>query len=443
MDRRTAVSILAASMIAGCGDSGSDDAGSGRDAAPAARTDVPLRILLVGDASVAESIQLAWSMTHEHPLEIEVFDPAGESPAVRFTRQMLLSDVAITPHSYLGEIHAEDAAVRFSAELLKEYQKEYGKPLPAVINSLGDYGGSTWGVAVGAKMLARLAIDSQSQCETWSEYHDWVKGLDGKAAEPLAPGWAASSFLNRCASTFTRRWLFNRTTMKPEIDSEDYVAALEQLAATAGLYASSAMTPGQIWQAIAGGELVGGIGYEAPAVASEPATEEAPTDEPPQEREEFDISVFDCPQETETDQLWLGPQTPLACLSSGCRQTNASKQFIGWLSGGQRISTVRQQSELFSQTRTSPENESMQSGSAYVRWLVERLQTLQVAPGLVLPGADRYYQVLDRQVRRCLAGEQSAAEALAEAATQWDAITDEIGRIQQSVAWKRTLGFGG
>ncbi|QDV84286.1 hypothetical protein [Planctomycetes bacterium TBK1r] len=468
IDRRTAVSILAASVVAGCGDSGIKSTGTGADSATSsaqqARSEVPLRILIAGSLlsdgqSVAESIRVAWSMTQDQPLNIEVFDGSvsagpvsdesaessssddavGKSRATDFAAQMLLADVAIAPQSYLGEIRAQDAAVRFSDELLKEYQTQYGKPFPAVINGLGDYGGNTWGIAVGAKVLALLALESEVQCDSWAAYHDWVEQLYGKAAEPLAPGWAGSSFLNRCASTFTRRWLFNRATMKPEIDSEDYVAALEQLAATAKRYPDSAMTPGQIWHAIRRGELAGGIGYEVPDAVNDAESDQRAADG----REEFEVSVFDCPRETETDQLWLGPQTPLACLSSGCRQTSASKQFIGWLSGGERISTVRQQIGLFSQTRTTPGNESSPSGSPYARWLAERLQTLQVTRGLILPGADRYYAVLDRQVRRCLAGEQSAAEALADAATQWDAITDELGREQQSVAWKRTLGFGG
>ncbi|WP_145385353.1 hypothetical protein [Stieleria neptunia] len=464
IDRRTAVSILAASMVAGCGDSGIKSTGTGTDdaasSAQPARSDVPLRILIAGSLlsggrsadgqSVAESIRVAWSMTQEQPLKIDVFDgpvsagsvsdeSAGESHASDFATEMLLADVAIAPQSYLGEIRAQDAAVRFNQELLKDYQTRYGKPFPAVANGLGDYGGNTWGIAVGAKLPALLALDSQVECDSWAAYHAWVEQLDGKAAEPLARGWAGSSFLNRCASSFTRRWLFNRATMKPEIDSDDYVAALEQLAATAKLYPAAAMTPGQIWHAIRRGELAGGIGYEVPDAVNGAESDQRSEDG----REEFEVSVFDCPRETETDQLWLGPQTPLACLSSGCRQTSASKQFIGWLSGGERISTVRQQIGLFSQTRTAPGNDASPSGSPYSRWLAERLQTLQVTRGLMLPGADRYYGALDRQVLRCLAGEQSAAEALADAAAQWDTITDELGRDQQAVAWKRTLGFGG
>ena len=231
----------------------------------------------------------------------------------------------------------------------------------------------------------------------------------------------------------------------PEIDSEDYIDALEQFAATAKLYPTDAMTPGKIWRAVRRGVLQGGIGYEVPDLADRSESDSRTGEQAGQQAsvEDFEVSVFRCPLETEIDQVFFGPQTPLACLSSGCRQTDASKRMIGWLSGGERIAAVRQQSEPFSMVRRPPESETSQSGSAYSRCLAERLQTRQVARGLILPGASQYYTVLDREVLRCLAGEQSAKEPLTGAALQWQAITDKIGRETQQVAWKKTLGFGG
>lgn len=439
IDRRSAISVMAASMIVGCGDRPSGE--SDQPAAPP-RSDVPLRILLSGTDSDAEAIRLAWSMVMEQPLAIEVVDPttnAADDPEASFASRMMLADVAVAPQAYLGEITRAGAAVDFNETLLDEYKQQYGNPFPAVQDGLGSYGGATWGIPVGAKLLAVIALDSQVQCDTWAAYHDWVKELDGKAAEPLADGWAASSFLNRCASTFSRSWLFNRTTMKPEIASQDYVDALEQFAATAKLYTSTAMTPGEIWHAMRRGELTGGIGYE---VQGRSNVADA-TDASQEDTEEFEVSVSSCPVETESDQLWFAPQTPLACLSTGCRQTDASKRFIGWLSGGERIAAVRQQTELFSATRSKGVNESAQSVSPYTHWLTERLQTRLIAKGLMLPEARQYHDALDKQVLRCLSGEQSAADALADAAAEWDAITDKIGRDRQTIEWKKTLGFGG
>ena len=445
LDRRSALSLLATTLVAGCGDSTLKPP---VESAPKSRPDVPLRILIVGNDSDAEAIRVAWSMTMEQPLAIDVVAPSrvatlpdAEQPKTNEPESLLgrlpLADVAIVPQSVMGEIASADAAVTFSDKVLDEYKQAYGKPSPAVANGLGSYGGETWGVAVGAKVLAVLALDSDLQCDTWAQYHEWVGDLDGKAAEPLADGWAATSFLNRCASTIRLGWLFNRMTMKPELDGSAYVKVLEQLAATAKLYKTPPKTPSEIWHAIRRGDLRGGIGYES---SDDRRSADGPS--ATDEREEFDISVFNCPLETDTDRLWFGRHAPLACISSGCRQTDASKRFIGWLSGGERISSVRQQIDRFSKTRDKQDEELRQSISTYSRWLAERLQTRQVVPSLVLPGADQYQRALDNHVTRCLAGERSAAEALADAANDWEAITERLGRPQQTVAWKKTLGFG-
>lgn len=432
LNRRSVCSVLAASMAGaitvGCSGRDSKEPSAG---APIARATVPLRILLVGDQSDAEAIRLAWSMTMEQPLAIELFSAATDSESNRFADRMLLADVSIVPQSLLGEIDRSDSAVPFSDSVLANYQQLYGKPFPAVADGLGSYGGKTLAVATGAKLFAVLALDSELQCDTWAAYHDWIVDLDGNAAEPLATGWPATSFLNRCASSIKRGWLFNRMTMQPEIDGEDYVAVLEQLLATSKLYQSAPMDPREIWQAIRRGELKGGIGYE---VSDELQSE-------PDEQDKYDISVLNCPLEIESDRLWIGPRTPLACISTGCRQTDASKQFVGWISGGEGIANLRRQTERFSPTRVEPSGQASRSASVYDRWLSKRLSIQRIAPALILPGGTEYNRTLDEAIRHCLDEDLSPKETLGDVASQWQLITDRIGRKKQANAWKKALGF--
>jgi hypothetical protein len=231
--------------------------------------------------------------------------------------------------------------------------------------------------------------------------------------------------------------------LTPLIDSEPYVEVLEQMAQTVQRYQSEPMTPGQIFNAIRRGRLQGGLGYEAPAEQTDPAEGGGEAAGEQAGTEVFDVLVFDCPLETRTDRLWFPQSTPLACLSSGSRQTDASKRLIGWLSGGSELAPLRQRTARFSRTRRPPKGEGFQTASAYARWLEQRLGTLQVLPSLVLPGGNEYYNVLNRHVRRYLQGEGSAHEALSQAAAQWQTLTDRLGRQRQVGAWKRNLGFGG
>ncbi|KAA5546976.1 hypothetical protein FYK55_00715 [Roseiconus nitratireducens] len=433
--RRSALALLASVTAAGCGRSGADSDDTA-EAAPSIRRDVPLKVAWVGEPSDAEAIRVAWSMAVPQALEIEVISPIREGDSAmmeQIAERASQVDVAVFPQMAVGAMERTGAVVSFNEDTLQEYHDRYGKPLPAVQNGLGSYGGHTWGVAIGARLFGVLSIDQEFRPKTWSEYHDWVQTLEGRAAEPLADGWAATSFLNRCASSIERGWLFKRTTLQPVIDSEDYVASLTQMIETAGHYEGERKTPREIWHDLRRGRLRGGIGYEV-ATTAESGSEEAVG-------EEFAITVADCPVETQSDQLWFDPQTPLAAVSIGCRQTDASKQFIGWLIGGEGIASVREQVNGLSLTRESADDD-LATSSSYTRWLSQRLQTRQVALGLLLPGAAEYYQALDRQIIRCLNGELKPGQALQAAATEWQTITDRLGRSDQIAAWRKTMGLG-
>ena len=58
-----------------------------------------------------------------------------------------------------------------------------------------------------------------------------------------------------------------------------------------------------------------------------------------------------------------------------------------------------------------------------------------------IPGRTMYLTALAEAVRRCLVEDTDAAESLAEAARQWERITDSLGRDQQRLAYRRSLGM--
>ena len=430
LDRRTALSCLAAGLFwAGC------DSQSSPETSPkssSTRSDIPLRVLLVGSETLAETIKQAWAMSHEQPLKIE---PTTLSELAEKCDQV---DVVVMPQSFLGSAVGTSAIVDFNPSQIDSYEQQFGKQHYAVTDGLGSFGRQTWGVPVGGKLLAVLALQTDLELDSWANYHAWVKDLKGNASEPLAKGWAAASFLNRCSTSVSQGWLFDRTSMEPRINGDQYVAALEQLSKTAALYSNHDNSPAGIWAEIRRGKLRGGIGFSAPLANTESEAE----------GDEFEVAVFDCPLETETDRVWFPPQTPLACLSAGCRQTDASKDFIGWLSGGGQVNQVWNDSDLFCQTRLASSSETTQIAAAYTRWLNKRLTIRRVLPALIIPGAAEYYAALDQGIRtaiagNAIAGNANAAETLNEVANQWEAITERYDRQAQAIAWKRSLGFSG
>jgi multiple sugar transport system substrate-binding protein len=60
---------------------------------------------------------------------------------------------------------------------------------------------------------------------------------------------------------------------------------------------------------------------------------------------------------------------------------------------------------------------------------------------LRITGAAEYFDALDTQLARAVAGEVDAQQALDEAAKQWNAITDRLGRDQQKKLYRQMLGL--
>lgn len=60
---------------------------------------------------------------------------------------------------------------------------------------------------------------------------------------------------------------------------------------------------------------------------------------------------------------------------------------------------------------------------------------------LRITGAAEYFDALDTQLARAVAGEATPQEALDEAANQWNAITDRLGRDQQETQYRQMLGL--
>lgn len=64
----------------------------------------------------------------------------------------------------------------------------------------------------------------------------------------------------------------------------------------------------------------------------------------------------------------------------------------------------------------------------------------ELFPELRIPGGFEYYDTLDVQVQKALAGEASAKDALDEAAKHWNAITDRLGRDVQKAKYQAAMG---
>ncbi|GAB4514176.1 MAG: extracellular solute-binding protein [Anaerolineae bacterium] len=84
-----------------------------------------------------------------------------------------------------------------------------------------------------------------------------------------------------------------------------------------------------------------------------------------------------------------------------------------------------------------------ESAADYLGAILETINHPNAVLDIRIPGSAEYLQTLDANIARAIAGEVSAQEALDTTATEWDAITDRLGREAQLELYKAAVGFEG
>jgi maltose-binding protein MalE len=260
------------------------------------------------------------------------------------------------------------------------------------------------------------------------------------AAEPLAAGYAVWTLLNRAADYSNGSWLFDRRDMEPLlVRNPEYLRALEELLAMKPFYPSKGLTPEAISRSVANGTLKAGVGW--PAIGDEGTATSWPASAMrtlPRGGQVFREGQW---QPTKLDEPWYVPCSLgwVVAVGNQSRQSQVARSFAAWLAIEEGQQTLQQVSSLATVTRRLRNEEGI--GTAFDQAMRTRWDTSRSLPMLRIPGTPRYLDALDQAVRRAWAGEQSPQEALQQAASQWKAITESLGRSNQRSAWLASQGI--
>jgi ABC-type glycerol-3-phosphate transport system substrate-binding protein len=435
------------------------------------RRDVPLRVLLCGTDAWSAAISTAWSGIAEQPLQINVLDPAkinADDWEASVLKALPQSDVAIVPSGLVPAIEAASGLTPPSDDLLGADGIDSSSFFAMLREGLMKFGGRSVGVPLGAAQpalamkLSAFEGQSVSPPKDWKAFIDLASRLNAESAdastdpvvaEPLAAGAAAKMFLWRASAAEPEVWLFERDSFLPVIDSQPYVDVLETMKQCADQYRGARLTEGEVWSRLASGQLKMAIGW--PAVSPNAARIEEVT--------EYEFSPL--PRTANADESALQSvapmstlldfDSPVAILSSHCRQSDAAKRFLKWIIGGEGTSMIKSAVTGLTEVRasgsaTSFEADEVATGSessgdartgVYSAVLSQNLSTLRIRTPLQLLQYRRYAKALDDAVLACLDGKQTAGEALAAAAEKWKALTTELGLKPQTQAWRKAQGL--
>ncbi|WP_404306430.1 ABC transporter substrate-binding protein [Neorhodopirellula lusitana] len=458
-----AVSLVA---FAGCkpdSSGGSDSAGS---AGGESRRQVPLRVVWVGSDAEADILRRTWQSISEQPLDLRLVTPpqsAPEGEASKVVEMAAKADVVVYPLMWMAEMIGEK---RLMPLLSSSEQDSIGdvvssdsgnasrrNGMPASLKVATSFAGEQRAIPLGGHLPAMLLSESVAEqdgdasLKTWAAYREFAKQHDGKCAEPTAKGWAAAMYLWRLSTSLDATWLFDRETMRPLLDEPNYVAVLEEMAETVklnpSLVKSDGLSPGQVYQSIASGELVGGIGF--PQLETEQSAGSDAVSA---------VSILSLPSGTiaisERDDLSLGkvdlrrsmmnPFMLVGSLAASCRQTAAADRFLQWLAGGQGSEPIYRNIGSIVNTQTQAGDDESGTVDGYQAWLRKELSDPNVVPTLQLLGAAEYYRVLDEGVRACVHGDRPAKQVCAEISEAWRKLNLKHDLPTQMRSWRRAQG---
>jgi ABC-type glycerol-3-phosphate transport system substrate-binding protein len=402
------------------------------------RRDIPLKVAIALDGNPTDTdsrvnaIQRAWSAVSGQPLAIEAIDyDRAQSPelADRALSAAKNCDVLVYPIALGSELATAEAIAALSDEFVKDTDREYGSLLPALRNGLSVYADQTIGLPLGTSLPAILSIDAVKPIESWDDYDEWVaQDCKDQAAEPTAPGWAATMFLWRAASI--KEWLFDRETLDPLIDTAPYIETLERFVGTHDRYQMKRQRPEQIWSGIVSGTLNGGISWQHKGTA------------------DVEVNVADLPGSSNPGRVLFDPFTQIASLSANCRQSEAAKRFVAWITGAESSQAMRREVFVAAANRDASDRQTQLPSlsareSSYDRWLANQLARPLTRPTLQLANSMEYYSALDRAIGLALDHTASAPEALGQVSKRWRQITEDVGAKKQLRIWNRLQGLSG
>ena len=444
-------------------------------AAAARKANVTLAVAVVDDARLATAVgrlRGEWTARTGGTLKVERIEPAAVTRAAANG-----ADVLVYPPEQLGQLAEDEAIIPVRKRVLRQNNYRAADVLPFPAQPLTAWDSRTMAVTLGtpvlvlycrADLLDGLGHDPPAN---WRQYQRLVEQLRDRpppasstapwhaTLEPLAGRWAARTLLARAAPYVKRPGqiavLFELDTMRPRIATPPFVRALDELRAAAAGAGSPLLDPHGVRQAFHRGAAALAISW--PTAAAEPGKTVA-AHRPvviarlPGSDEVFSFPTRQWQPRADGDDgrvAVIGLAGRLASVTSGSRNAPTAFRFLAWLGGpelSQALGSMSRATTLFRRSHlTQPKHwveAELAAGAAaaYTRLVDQAATNPAWIAGLRLPGADQYLLSLSAAVLRAVQDGAPAEASLKEAAGQWQAITDRLGRSAQAEAYRRGLG---
>ena len=441
----------------------------------------PLHVTVTDDPELAKSIAREWKSRVGTEITVESITTAQllESKRVK-------TDIIIYPSARLGDLVEERSLLPLSKYISGKLPGHNKGLLPISKKTEVTWGPEQYAASFGSPQLVlyyRRDIFSELKLQppkTWKDYQQLVTVLSDRktvapwlsspdqpwhaATEPLGPGWASVTLLARAAA-YVRHpnqysGVFDYLSLEPLIARLPFVRALEEL------QQATASIPADQWPATIDdtrklfyqGQTAMAISW--PSLAATHLLEQSTNEEDslgwtllPGSREVYNASDQTwetLPQQEAAHVPLLAISGRLGSVSRNSRQPQFAADSLLRLTSSKWSASISRLSPFTTMSRsnhlTNPvpwldTGASAVDANQFTDLFRLANNSSRVMFCLRIPGRDRYLAALDKAVLRVLKKESSASEALADASHEWEEITDQLGRQQQSRAYRQSLGL--
>jgi multiple sugar transport system substrate-binding protein len=487
------ICAVLASLLSGCGgnngENSADAADAGDAAAHAPPTAEAIRLLVVGDPSLAASVQSQWQGYAKSPLDIHEQTAAEFEAAHLVDAQPLDADAVIYPAGLIGLL-AERGLIEPLPDSVLEGQ-QLDRPDLLALSRLHEtmWGEQVVAVPFGSPQLVlmyRSDLFEKLGAEppaTWAEYQALAEKLADRAAlgdtaspegdwhatvEPLGPGWASQMLLARAGGYARRRnrysTLFDYDSMQPQIDRPPFVRALEELVAAAKLGPKNAqeMTPHDARRELLSGRAAMAVCWPTRAIVA--------GQEPLGEPVRFPVRFAELPGSPDVyaDDLGWVQRTPeehqrvpllsvsgrLGSVVKDSPRARSAAGVLAWLARKRAGSAAARDAGPLSSETTLYRASQLPQATLWIDDALGEAPAQSYADTVTLshtrstplfsvriPGRSRYLAALDAAAYAAIAGDSTPEAALHSASEKWREITSEFGLEPQKAAYLRSLGL--
>lgn len=432
----------------------------------------PLKLLAIGVPSFGEDIAKQWAAERDGELQIEhlsleAFDSNSDLPSN--------VDLLVHPFSINVDLITKNIIRVFPRDMLVSEEMNQDGFMLHFRKALVRHDDKTWAVSLGGHQLRLLYRSDVLEAakiqppETWEDLSRAIEKLENSDAAkdlktiliPTSDQLAGQMFMAKVASQIRDQGkltsFFDRKTMKPTITAPPFESALTELKSLAS-ESDEPLDVSEVFQKFAAGESVFAIAWpvgnpDLDAQKLESDSANWGISRLPGSPTFYDVKQSNWQKRNKRDDFkvdFLGTSANNISIAAGTSNAKDAANFVAWIADKKNsqklLPNVGAPFRATHLARIGQWYSIEQADRQFLDALADSIEQTHESKIFLmfpqLPGKRQYLKLLDQAITDFLSNDDAdAKKTLERVATQWEELTDSLGRDQQTKELRRGNGI--